>query len=53
MAAARVVYGYADRCLSGCTVHDAAHFPDTPWDLDCNSTTCDDAAPPEPPPAEE
>ncbi|SBT53106.1 polymorphic toxin-type HINT domain-containing protein [Micromonospora auratinigra] len=41
-AAARVDFGYGDRCLSGCTTHDAAHWPDTPWDLACtSSTTCD------------
>ena len=41
--AARIDYTYADRCLSDCTTHDAAHWPDTPWDLSCSSTTSCDA----------
>jgi RHS repeat-associated protein len=34
----RVLFGVADRCLSSCTTHDAAHWPDTPWDLNCSSS---------------
>ncbi|XVV10937.1 polymorphic toxin-type HINT domain-containing protein [Actinoplanes sp. CA-131856] len=41
--AARIDYTYADRCLSDCATHDAAHWPDTPWDLSCTSTTSCDA----------
>ncbi|GIM95753.1 RHS repeat-associated core domain-containing protein [Paractinoplanes toevensis] len=41
-AAAQIDFAYGDRCLSACTTHDAAHWPDTPWDLACTSTTtCD------------
>ncbi|GAA0541797.1 hypothetical protein GCM10010172_24000 [Paractinoplanes ferrugineus] len=40
-ASARVDFGYDDRCLNNCTVHDGTHWPDTPWDLACtSSTTC-------------
>ena len=45
MAAARVLFGYADRCLSECDKHDAAHFPDTPYDLNCGPSTCTNASP--------
>jgi RHS repeat-associated protein len=40
-APARVVYSTVDRCAlaSGCATHDAAHWPDVPWDRDCPSTT--------------
>ncbi|MER5703807.1 RHS repeat-associated core domain-containing protein [Micromonospora sp. NPDC002296] len=41
----RVDLAVADRCLSSCTTHDAAHWPDTPWDTDCAGATCDDFAP--------
>ncbi|GAA0723047.1 RHS repeat-associated core domain-containing protein [Dactylosporangium roseum] len=45
-AAARISYAYADRCLSGCTTKDKAHWPDTPWDLNCNSgATCEQTSP--------
>lgn len=38
---AKVVFGYADRCLTAsCGTHDRANWPDTPWDLDCTSTSC-------------
>jgi len=42
-ASARVDFAYGDRCLSSCTTHDAAHWPDTPWDLACTSSTLCDA----------
>ncbi|MEU7585194.1 polymorphic toxin-type HINT domain-containing protein [Micromonospora sp. NPDC049230] len=42
-AAAQVAFGYADRCLNDCGTHDAKHWPDTPWDLDCTSGTACDA----------
>jgi RHS repeat-associated protein len=45
-AAARISYGYADRCLSGCGTKDKAHWPDTPWDLNCDSgATCSSTSP--------
>ncbi|UQU65996.1 hypothetical protein COUCH_06750 [Couchioplanes caeruleus] len=34
---AQVVYTPGDRCLSDCTKHDGAHWPDTPWDQECTS----------------
>lgn len=36
----QVVIGVADRCLSGCTTHDAAHWPDVPWDRECTAASC-------------
>ncbi|MEV0385453.1 RHS repeat-associated core domain-containing protein [Nonomuraea sp. NPDC050643] len=30
----------ADRCLSGCSARDAAHWPDTPWDQECKASPC-------------
>ena len=42
-ASARVDFAYGDRCLSDCATHDAKHWPDTPWDLACTSTTSCDA----------
>ncbi|GHJ48892.1 hypothetical protein Cs7R123_62340 [Catellatospora sp. TT07R-123] len=36
----RVQFGTADRCLSGCTTHDQAHWPDTPWDQECTGSSC-------------
>ena len=45
-ATARVEYGYADRCLSGCTNHaDPKAWPDTPWDFNCTASTCLTASP--------
>ncbi|HEV2885884.1 MAG TPA: RHS repeat-associated core domain-containing protein [Jatrophihabitans sp.] len=35
----RVNFGVANRCLSSCTTHDIAHWPDTPWDQSCTSST--------------
>ncbi|GIF24529.1 RHS repeat-associated protein [Actinoplanes tereljensis] len=42
-AAAQIQFDYGDRCLSACTTKDAAHWPDTPLDLACASTTSCDA----------
>ncbi|WP_157641213.1 RHS repeat-associated core domain-containing protein [Longispora albida] len=39
-APARVEFGYGDRCLSSCGTRDAAHWPDTPWDQDCQASSC-------------
>ncbi|SBT38676.1 RHS repeat domain-containing protein [Micromonospora narathiwatensis] len=39
-APAQVVFGVADRCLSSCATHDAAHWPDTPWDQQCTGSNC-------------
>jgi RHS repeat-associated protein len=39
-APARVVFGPANRCLSGCGTHDEVHWPDTPWDSDCAAAPC-------------
>nr|WP_088642333.1 RHS repeat-associated core domain-containing protein [Micromonospora wenchangensis] len=39
-APAQVVFEVADRCLSNCTTHDAAHWPDTPWDQQCTGSNC-------------
>ena len=44
-APARVDFGVADRCLSGCSTHDEAHWPDTPWDQECTGSTCDTYSP--------
>ncbi|MBB5867528.1 RHS repeat-associated protein [Allocatelliglobosispora scoriae] len=45
-ASARVSFSYADRCLSGCATKDKAHWPDTPWDLNCASgATCAQTSP--------
>ncbi|WP_344620204.1 RHS repeat-associated core domain-containing protein [Dactylosporangium salmoneum] len=41
-APARVVFTAADRCLSACTTHDQAHWPDTPWDQECTGSPCTD-----------
>ncbi|GIG69288.1 hypothetical protein Pen01_55830 [Phytomonospora endophytica] len=35
----RIDFTLTDRCLSDCGTHDEAHWPDTPWDLSCTSTT--------------
>ncbi|HEX6682921.1 MAG TPA: RHS repeat-associated core domain-containing protein [Candidatus Limnocylindrales bacterium] len=39
-APARVLFGVADRCLSGCANEDAAHWPDVPWDQVCKENKC-------------
>jgi RHS repeat-associated protein len=36
----QLVFTVADRCLSGCTTKDAAHWPDVPWDRECTASTC-------------
>ncbi|GAB3853502.1 RHS repeat domain-containing protein [Dactylosporangium cerinum] len=38
----RVVFDPQDRCLSSCATHDAAHWPDTPWDQSCAASPCTD-----------
>jgi RHS repeat-associated protein len=43
--AARVSFGYADRCLSSCATHDGTHWTDTPWDLNCGASTCNNGSP--------
>jgi RHS repeat-associated protein len=41
-APAQVLFGVADRCvIGGCTTHDKAHWPDTPWDQECTGSPCD------------
>jgi RHS repeat-associated protein len=34
-----------DRCLSSCATHDAAHWPDVPWDRECLGSTCNVVSP--------
>ncbi|MEN3358654.1 MAG: hypothetical protein V7637_2636 [Mycobacteriales bacterium] len=41
----QVAFGTDDRCLSGCAAHDAAHWPDTPWDQNCTASPCTWSAP--------
>jgi RHS repeat-associated protein len=36
----QVVLATADRCLASCTTHDAAHWPDVPWDQQCTASPC-------------
>lgn len=36
----RVSFTTDDRCLASCATHDAAHWPDTPWDQDCQASPC-------------
>ena len=50
VAKARVVFSYAERCLSSCwsgaawnSAANAANWPDTPWDLQCTVNPCADA----------
>ena len=38
VAPMRVQFATADRCLSACSTHDVAHWPDTPWDQSCTSS---------------
>ncbi len=40
VAPMRVQFATGDRCLSACSTHDVAHWPDTPWDQSCTSSTC-------------
>ncbi|WP_157740146.1 polymorphic toxin-type HINT domain-containing protein [Micromonospora auratinigra] len=35
---AMVTFTVADRCAADCTIHDAAHWKDVPWDQECTST---------------
>jgi hypothetical protein len=42
IAPMRVDFAYADRCLSECATHNAARWPDVPWDSECTGTTCED-----------
>jgi RHS repeat-associated protein len=44
-APAQVVFGVANRCLSGCATHDEVHWPDTPWDSDCSAAPCNFGSP--------
>ncbi|WP_203900607.1 polymorphic toxin-type HINT domain-containing protein [Virgisporangium aliadipatigenens] len=44
-AAARVLYGYDDRCKENCATHGETQWPDTPWDLECKGSTCDNVSP--------
>ncbi len=40
-APAVVEFEMADRCVtSSCGTHDAANYPDTPWDLQCDGGDC-------------
>ncbi|MFC4107026.1 polymorphic toxin-type HINT domain-containing protein [Micromonospora zhanjiangensis] len=38
---AQVAFDRVDRCASGCSTHDAAHWKDVPWDQECLSTAAD------------
>ncbi|MEU4620787.1 RHS repeat-associated core domain-containing protein [Actinoplanes sp. NPDC023801] len=46
-APAQVLFETGDRCLSDCSNHDGAHWPDTPWDQECaaSATSCTDFSP--------
>ncbi|WP_173073577.1 hypothetical protein [Phytohabitans rumicis] len=44
-APAQIVFTPADRCLSACATHDAAHWPDVPWDQECTASPCDVSSP--------
>ena len=35
----RVLFNVDNRCLADCGTHDVTHWPDTPWDQSCTSTT--------------
>lgn len=37
---ARLLFTDADRCASSCTVKDAIHWPDTPYDQECTGSPC-------------
>ncbi|WP_051367057.1 RHS repeat-associated core domain-containing protein [Hamadaea tsunoensis] len=41
----QVVFDTADRCLADCGTHDAAHWPDVPWDQDCTGSPCRNYSP--------
>ncbi len=36
----QVRFDTADRCLADCGAHDAAHWPDTPYDQECTVAPC-------------
>ncbi|GIF18173.1 RHS repeat-associated protein [Actinoplanes tereljensis] len=36
----QITLGVADRCLSSCSTHDAAHWSDVPWDQECTKSPC-------------
>ncbi|MEU8387338.1 RHS repeat-associated core domain-containing protein [Micromonospora sp. NPDC048843] len=36
----QITIGVDNRCLSSCSTHDAAHWPDTPWDQECTKSPC-------------
>ncbi|GLZ78406.1 hypothetical protein Afil01_32130 [Actinorhabdospora filicis] len=38
----RIEFATADRCLSNCSDHKEANWPDTPWDQECTGSTCAD-----------
>ena len=40
----RVGFTPGDRCLTNCTTHDD-NWPDTPWDLSCTASPCDNHSP--------
>ncbi|WP_433205448.1 RHS repeat-associated core domain-containing protein [Dactylosporangium sp. CS-047395] len=40
-----VAFTVDDRCVASCGTHDAAHWPDTPWDQECPATPCYNATP--------
>jgi RHS repeat-associated protein len=42
---AQVIFDPDNRCLADCTTHDAAHWPDTPWDQECKAATCSNYSP--------
>jgi RHS repeat-associated protein len=41
----QVKFGVADRCLSSCGTHDAAHWPDVAWDQECTGSPCNTFSP--------
>ncbi|WP_212841783.1 polymorphic toxin-type HINT domain-containing protein [Catellatospora sp. IY07-71] len=41
---AQVKFETGDRCLSNCATHDD-NWPDTPWDLECTASPCDNHSP--------
>ena len=41
----QVIFDVDDRCLAACTVHDAAHWPDVPWEQECTKSPCTNNAP--------
>ncbi|WP_052590054.1 RHS repeat domain-containing protein [Luteipulveratus mongoliensis] len=45
---AKVEFETGDRCIPGanCTIHNAASWPDVPWDQDCPSGPCTDKVSP-------